>query len=96
MTFEKQNHFSMAYLESVTMSNSRIVTAPDAAGKCNVRGCHVKGAQTVPCASDKCEKRVHVICYQDIVLEDKNGLPMWPHYPTTLSVAPKLATSTTQ
>lgn len=47
-------------------------------GKCQVRGCKVKGAERRPCAADGCPKFVHLICYQGIVLRDKSGSDLPP------------------
>jgi hypothetical protein len=41
--------------------------------KCDVRGCKVKGADKLTCGGTKCDKKVHVMCYQGIVLKAKNG-----------------------
>lgn len=45
--------------------------------KCSFRSCHVKGAQTIKCANSKCEKDVHLTCYQVFIL-NKFGLDPLP------------------
>jgi hypothetical protein len=54
-----------------------VVDTPNGASgnsdRCNVRGCRVKGADKLVCAAKGCEKKVHLMCYQGLILRTKTG-----------------------
>ena len=42
-----------------------------AAQKCSRKGCRVIGAELHPCTAKKCEKSIHIMCYQGICMKYK-------------------------
>jgi hypothetical protein len=46
--------------------------------KCGVRGCKVIGAQQLDCAAQLCDKKVHLMCYQGVVLKHSKGGSLAP------------------
>jgi hypothetical protein len=42
--------------------------------RCQVKGCKLKGVtEMLICSKEGCEKKVHMMCYQGIVLRNKQG-----------------------
>ncbi|KAG7357175.1 hypothetical protein IV203_001863 [Nitzschia inconspicua] len=67
----------MSTSDDAAVINVDAVTNADN-GKCQVRGCRVAGAQRLVCAADGCNKMVHLMCYQGVVLRDKSGGDLQP------------------
>ncbi|KAG7337029.1 hypothetical protein IV203_020185 [Nitzschia inconspicua] len=67
----------MSTSDDAAVINVDAVTNADN-GKCQVRGCRVAGAQRLVCAADGCNKTVHLMCYQGVVLRDKSGGDLRP------------------
>ena len=57
--------------------------------KCNVRGCKVRGAQLMDCAGPECSRKVHLLCYQGVVLGSGSGNKI-PYLPDNLVCCTKV------
>jgi hypothetical protein len=57
--------------------NATAAAAPaNSNGKCAVRPCKVKGAETLDCSAADCDKKVHLMCYQGMLLKHKELAPL--------------------
>jgi hypothetical protein len=68
---------------STTATTTPRAASEDVTQKCDVRGCKVLvGAEKRICSADGCNKTVHFMCYQGVVLMDKKRKTSIPPLPS--------------
>jgi hypothetical protein len=50
----------------------------DSQQKCSYRGCAVQGADLIQCAATGCDKMIHLMCYQGILLKKLTDMQPLP------------------